>query len=970
MIPEHLVEEVRQRADIVAIIGEHVPLKRAGGTWKACCPFHEERTPSFFVVPDKQIFKCHGCGEGGDVFAFLMKRLGLQFHEAVRHVADRVGVSIPSSHQRAADPHASLYQAIALAQEFYQSNLLSPDAAQVRAYLESRGIDLERARELGIGYAPAGWDALWQHLRKHGVDKKVALGAGLVRMGKRGFRDCLRDRITFPIRDASGRIVAFGGRILMANENQPKYLNTPETPIFQKGRLLYGFDRAKHAISRTGEAILVEGYTDVISLSLAGVENVVAPLGTALTEHHADLLRQRGANTVYMAFDGDEAGLRATFRNARAVLEKGIVPQVIILPDGEDPDSFVRKHGAEAFMKALGQARDLVAFQIDILERAGWLDNPRDRRRAVERVLETIRSTADPILRDLYIGEAMSRLGVGREAVARALGLKPEDLPVPTIAAVVRDAESRDDPASNVSESDGAANVESAAQSPANEERALESLLPRVEVSSSKLRAHLAEHGTPPDALRGRDGRLYLPVGSVESYDALDGRLCALASFDGPVPIVAVETPADGCVHLYAPAGSLIRLGFEADEKIVAISEEGVLREPTSIEVSLVRRLGGESVSLVRVGARQTVGERSATAERPSASSPSATAGPPAEPSSALSAPSPDHDPTPSAHPDDLLAEYRSVRNRVEWLEEYYIDEVVDGLPRSVVLERERARLAELEAAMRTAGISIPQPEPSLEESEEPYVDFHEEIDPPAEEIVADEVVEKETVKNEMNDGWSEKISSEVVTEPVSDPALGEFAVSDPPAPSRSSTPRVFAEPVTHCDGINLSNWRRRARSGAFFAQAVIMAGIDSEDELTARGMEKLGFCLAISRDGGFMIPAWGLDEMEAQMKGPLADRVRSVVRFKIDGRTYYGRLTSDNTVRVVSRYGKLETSPEICGIVAGYFGVQYDSPERSRAADRQEPMPAEQGISMDPAAERSLLAVPSRSIRSYARRA
>lgn len=424
MIRDDLVEEVRLRSDIVEIVGEHVPLKRAGKDYRGLCPFHKEKTPSFYVVPAKGFYKCFGCGESGDIFSFLMHHVGLDFPGAVRAVAGRVGVDIPDREEdaRGPDPHAPLLEALSFAAEFYEGRLGDPTAgASARAYLERRGIPDAAVERFRLGYAPDAWRALREAARAHGIDDERLLAAGLVKESERSDEpfDRLRHRLVFPILDVRGRVVGFGGRALGEGDG-PKYLNSPETAVYHKGRELYGLHWARTAIRRAGEALVVEGYMDFVSLAAAGVENVVAPLGTSLTTEQAGQLA-RYTDRVLLLYDSDAAGLRATFRSGDVLLAAGVHPLVVTLPAGEDPDSLVRTGGVDALNPYLKGAIDLLDRKIEILKDHGLLEDIDGLRTAVDKLLPTLRAARDPALRDLYVARVAERTGVRAETIEREI---------------------------------------------------------------------------------------------------------------------------------------------------------------------------------------------------------------------------------------------------------------------------------------------------------------------------------------------------------------------------------------------------------------------------------------------------------------------------------------------------------------------------------------------------------------------
>lgn len=428
MIPDSFVEQVRERVDIAELIGKYVALQKAGKEWKACCPFHEEDTPSFYVVPDKRFFKCFGCGESGDAFNFLMKHKGHNFPDAVRAVAEQMGMEVPrdEARSRREDRNRPLIEALSFAEDFYHRTLLETEEAEAaRTYLKGRGLDEDTVRRFRLGYAPDSWRALRDAANAHGISDDVLRAAGLVKDSERSREpfDRQRARITFPIRDARNRTVGFSGRILEARDGAPKYLNTPETAVFQKGRTLYGFGESKNAIGRDKAVFVVEGQMDYIALAAAGVENVVAPLGTSMTEEHARLLSRR-APRAYLLYDSDSAGEKATFRTARALLAEGVHPLVVRLPHGEDPDSLMQAGGVDALKSLVGEAQDVIDRQLEMLQERGLLDRPDQLRKAVESMLDTVRAVQDPILRDIYLGRIAETTRVPVATMDEVLGIE------------------------------------------------------------------------------------------------------------------------------------------------------------------------------------------------------------------------------------------------------------------------------------------------------------------------------------------------------------------------------------------------------------------------------------------------------------------------------------------------------------------------------------------------------------------
>jgi DNA primase len=420
MIPEETIEQVRDSVDLVGLIGESVALKRTGSDYRGACPFHGGTNRNFAVIPKKGRYYCFVCHESGDVFSWFMKRHGMSYPDAVRETARRTGITIPERAERAGpDPLEPLYGAAAAAHDWFTRQLLElPEAKPAREYLENRAIPLETAGMLGLGFAPPGKSFLTA-MAQLGIEPDILLRAGLAAQREDGEVIArFRGRLLFPIHDLRGRLVGFGGRLLGPGE--PKYLNSPETEIFHKGRQLYNLHQAKGPIRKEESVILVEGYFDVLRLVLAGVEHVVAPLGTALTPDQAALLR-RFTPAATLLYDSDQAGLRATFRSGDELLRQSLRVRVATLPPGEDPDTLVRKGGVPALDAVLRDAVDLFERKIQLLERHGWFEGVEHRRDAVDRLLPTIRAAADPITRELYLSLAAGRAGVSKEVLEREL---------------------------------------------------------------------------------------------------------------------------------------------------------------------------------------------------------------------------------------------------------------------------------------------------------------------------------------------------------------------------------------------------------------------------------------------------------------------------------------------------------------------------------------------------------------------
>ena len=418
LIPDDVIEQVRETADIVGVIGEHVELKRTGTDFRGPCPFHGGTHRNFAVIPRKGMFYCFVCHAGGDVFTFFMKKFGMDYPTSVREVARRVGIPIPERGPSGPDPRDPLYGAVAAAADWFARQLReSPEAEVARQYLASRHFELDTLLPLGLGYAPRGGSAFLDAMKGLGLRDEVLLEAGLLAKREDGtVVPRFRGRLLFPIHDLRARVVAFGGRIL--GEGEPKYLNSPDTPIFHKGQLLYNLHVAKHAMRKAERAILVEGYFDVLRVSLAGIEEVVAPLGTGLTPEQAQLVKRHTAHVVLL-YDSDDAGLRATFRAGDELLRQGLRVSVVTLPAGEDPDTLVQRHGATGLEALLKDAVDILERKVQILERKGFFGTLPGRRRALDRLLPTIRAAKDPITRELYISRAAEAAGVRKDVLER-----------------------------------------------------------------------------------------------------------------------------------------------------------------------------------------------------------------------------------------------------------------------------------------------------------------------------------------------------------------------------------------------------------------------------------------------------------------------------------------------------------------------------------------------------------------------
>ncbi len=426
-VSDRILDEIRFRNDIVEVIQSYVPLKRTGATYKACCPFHREKTPSFNVNPNLQIFKCFGCGEGGDVISFVMKHQGLDFMAAVRQLAERAGIAVEADEQSGEASHRRKLLAIHEGVAGFYSRCLREYAggAQALAYLQERGLQDEVADTFSIGYAPDGWDHTLRWGEKHGYTADEMLEAGLVlyHRDKDRFYDRFRNRLMFPIRDVQGRVVGFSGRQLDKASDQPKYVNSPETPLFHKGRILFGLDLARQAILRGEgrEALVVEGQVDVIRCHQHGFNTAVAAQGTAFTDEHVAVLK-RYADSAVLVYDADGAGQAAALKTAQVLMRAGMIVRVAVLPQGDDPDSYLQREGPEPFAVLLEGALSTVAFQIGAMgggvkHEAGIAETAR----AAKAVLETISCTPVAVQRSYLLREAAVLLGLTETALEEDL---------------------------------------------------------------------------------------------------------------------------------------------------------------------------------------------------------------------------------------------------------------------------------------------------------------------------------------------------------------------------------------------------------------------------------------------------------------------------------------------------------------------------------------------------------------------
>ncbi len=422
---QSFIEEVRRNNDLVDYVSEYLALQKRGKNYFGLCPFHEEDTPSFSVSPDKQLFYCFGCQEGGDLFDFAMRMEGLEFREAVELLAERAGLSVPEDgggESKRYRRRKFLYKVLSFANRYYQRALRSEKVGgKARRYLEGRGITQEEVERHGLGYAPRGWDNILKLFEKRGVGHKPLLAAGLIvpRDDGQGYYDRFRDRLMFPIYDVRGRTIGFGGRVL--DDGQPKYLNSPETELFNKREVWYGLERAKRAISDRSSAIIVEGYTDVIAAHSLGFPNTVASLGTALNRRQVRVL-SRYADEVIMAYDADEAGMEAALKGLQLFFGRVERVKVLNLPAGKDPDDLLRERGEDFFGELIENASPLMRYCFDWACSQHDIDTVSGKSAVTEAIAPWLYGLRDEVARDAWIKRFAAELDISEEAFRRELG--------------------------------------------------------------------------------------------------------------------------------------------------------------------------------------------------------------------------------------------------------------------------------------------------------------------------------------------------------------------------------------------------------------------------------------------------------------------------------------------------------------------------------------------------------------------
>lgn len=420
------IERVREASDIVSVVSSYVPLKRKGNNYWGCCPFHQEKTPSFSVNGDKGLFYCFGCHAGGNVFKFISLIENVSFFEALKLQADRLGMPLPeeekSPEERQRDEHYNqLRQVLQLARDYFHNCLTKTEmGAAGRNYWASRGIGQDIITEFSLGFSPDSFDKFNTAFRRRGISEELLLEAGLVKKSERGgVYDRFRNRVMIPIADERGRIVAFGGRVMDSGE--PKYLNSPETTLFNKRRMLFGLDRAAKAIRAAEKVIVVEGYMDAISLAAAGIKNVAASLGTAFTREQCRLL-MRYAPEIYFCYDSDAAGQKATMRALGLLREVGARAKVLIIPEGKDPDEFVRRQGRDAFARLMEEAQPVIDYQLNYLFGQAQLGSESGRHDALQSVLPVLYSVKDDVVNfNLYLRQVAGRLSIDEGLIAQSV---------------------------------------------------------------------------------------------------------------------------------------------------------------------------------------------------------------------------------------------------------------------------------------------------------------------------------------------------------------------------------------------------------------------------------------------------------------------------------------------------------------------------------------------------------------------
>lgn len=423
-----IIEKIKEKVDIIELVSSYTKLKRSGRRYVGLCPFHSEKTPSFTVDPEKGLYHCFGCGAGGDIFTLIMEKEGLDFPSALEFLAKKYNISIPKKTSSTKKIEEDIFEINQSAHFFFQNCLKGRDGETARKYIEERGIDSNWMEELGLGFSPNQWDSLVKYLKNKGYNENIISISGLGIRTERGLIDRFRGRIMFPIRNISGRIIGFGGRTIF-NEN-PKYMNSPETPVYKKRMQLFGLDLAKEEIKEKGYAILVEGYMDQISLFINGFKNTVASLGTSLTEEQVSLLK-KFTDLIYIFYDPDSAGIASTIRAIPIILSQDISLKIVLIPEGLDPDSFVRNKGKSGVEEALSRALSPVEFLIKNYKIHEEI-SPEEKSRGIRNIIEVINGISEPILKRTYVKELSSLSGIEEELIIRMLRQRETPKTMPT----------------------------------------------------------------------------------------------------------------------------------------------------------------------------------------------------------------------------------------------------------------------------------------------------------------------------------------------------------------------------------------------------------------------------------------------------------------------------------------------------------------------------------------------------------
>jgi DNA primase len=426
-IPEHIIDQVREANDIVSVISSYISLKKQGKNYIALCPFHTEKTPSFSVSPEKQIFYCFGCGIGGNVFSFLMSYEKISFLEAIQKLAADAGISLPKykEDEKQVSEYEKLYRVNQFACKFYVETLTN-HISSLKTYFKERNIKEESLKLFQIGYIHESWDSLYQEILKQKMDPMIFLTAGLLLKSDRDpnrIYDRFRNRLIFPIQNVSGRVIAFGGRTLSDEEDVPKYINSPESPIYYKSQTLYGLNYSKDWIRKEDASIIVEGYMDFLQLFQHNIKNVVATSGTALTIDHAKLLRRYSQNCI-LCYDSDTAGVNAALRGGQIIFQENLEVKVLLLPEGEDPDSFVKKNGASSFFALLKTAKDYFDFKVERLTHTYGGDSISQQTRIVSELIDSLVTHKDALKRNFYINLIAQKYGLQENTLLSELNKK------------------------------------------------------------------------------------------------------------------------------------------------------------------------------------------------------------------------------------------------------------------------------------------------------------------------------------------------------------------------------------------------------------------------------------------------------------------------------------------------------------------------------------------------------------------